>query len=84
MAHSNELGIDIAVCDKSWIRYNIGTGVVMENKVEDYHIIESDGLFKMAQILESEFKASNLNKFDQNSGSSSSSNLIFGRSGDMI
>lgn len=66
------------------IRYNVKTGAVMENRAEDYHVIESDGPFKMVQVLEGEFKASDLNKLNQNSGSQSDNNLVFGRSRDVV
>lgn len=55
------------------------TGMVMENRPDDYHVFKSNGAFKMVQVLEGEFKADDLKKFNEADWGPSDSHLINGR-----
>ncbi|KKQ40682.1 MAG: hypothetical protein US58_C0014G0044 [Candidatus Magasanikbacteria bacterium GW2011_GWA2_37_8] len=55
------------------------TGTVMENKPDDYHVFESNGAFKMVQVLEGGFKAEDLKKLNEADWSKNDNNLIKGR-----
>lgn len=60
------------------IRYGVKAGAVMINEPDDYHVFESNGPFRMVQVLEEKFDPDDLKEFNAADWGQSDSNLIHG------